>query len=165
MNGTQLVLKEWFFTCATIGTILLFMVQLVLVLMIRQFLNERRRQQEEQESKSILEDDVSEGLGLDGFTDIEEDDADGYAEQGEWEDLPQEQQTMEIDGIDDGAGSSASAGIDGSSSSRRRTPQNDGDHESRDTGTPAENPALNGTSPSTGGPEDADASRHVIPEN
>jgi len=64
LTGMQLVLKEWFFTCTTIGTLVFFFLQLVIVLVIRVWWKQRRQRQQE---RVILEDDVSESLGLNGL--------------------------------------------------------------------------------------------------
>ena len=71
LTGIQLVLKEWFFTCMLIGTILLFFLQLVFVFAIRfAFLTWCR--QEREDERDIFE-DVSEGLNLDGLNDVDGD--------------------------------------------------------------------------------------------
>ena len=64
LTGMQLVLKEWFFTCTTIGTLVFFSLQLAVVLAIQVWWKQRRQRQQE---RVILEDDVSESLGLDGL--------------------------------------------------------------------------------------------------
>jgi len=76
MVGLQLILKEWFFTCLTIGTTVLFVWQLTLAFALQSLLEYRRqlrreeeRERERERDRIILEDDVSEGLGLAGFDD------------------------------------------------------------------------------------------------
>jgi len=117
LTDVQLVLKEWFFTCLTFGTIILFFFKIVLIFAIHCFWKYNRQQQ-----RIILEDDASDILGLDGI-DNTGDGLDGRSsrnnspinesydenetrssqgrnndryfldEQGEWEDLPQSRPT------------------------------------------------------------------------
>lgn len=169
LTGMQLVLKEWFFTCMTIGTLVFFSLQLVIVLAIQVCWNQRRKRQQE---RVILEDDVSENLGLNGLDGGVDSDVYGAddrngdptddnnnserrssqgqqqnnsndeyvdGEQGEWEDLPQ--QTMETDS--------------------QRTTQNENHACDRETAGVNSEPNLSSPPPT---PLE-DESHHLIPDN
>lgn len=110
LTDVQLVLKEWFLTCLTFGTTFFFFLQLVLIFATHYFWKCRKQRQH-----IILEDDVSENLGLDVIDDIDDEGQSNRSgnpinesfdenetsssqglnnsrysdEQGEWEDLPQ----------------------------------------------------------------------------
>jgi hypothetical protein len=149
LRGLQLLLKEWFFACAMIGTGFFFSLQLIIVLALKVFWDQRQEQE-----RIVLDDDVLEGPGLDDFVDMDgdanaEDNGDGdriphgsaeYAEdeQGEWEDLP----TTETN--------------------RRRTTRNE-NLEDNDRVAEGESSAATASSPPA--TQSGDESHHVIPDN
>ena len=67
LTGMRLVLKEWFFVCAGIGTLLFFSVQSLIFYFLKVCWNHRSGRQEEEQEHIILDDDISESLGLDGL--------------------------------------------------------------------------------------------------
>mmetsp|Transcript_13825 Transcript_13825/g.22226 ORF Transcript_13825/g.22226 Transcript_13825/m.22226 type:complete len:528 (-) Transcript_13825:3106-4689(-) len=62
----QLLLREWFFTCLTFGTLFFFGLQLVLIFGLRWYWECKRKQQRHE--RIILEDDASDNFGLDGVS-------------------------------------------------------------------------------------------------
>lgn len=104
LTGMRLVLKEWFFVCATAGTAVLFALQALILFLIQVCC--RKRQDDDDNDESIMFDDnASQNLGLNGLE--EEDDDRGSSnhnevnseqrappsfddEEGEWEPMPQE---------------------------------------------------------------------------
>ena len=70
LTGMQLVLKEWFFTCATIGISVFFSLQTLFVLAIQAWW---RRSIEQERDRSVLEDDASERLSLNGLDNGDDD--------------------------------------------------------------------------------------------
>jgi len=97
LTDVQIILKEWFFICLTIGSVFLFSMQLVLILAFRHLLKISRQQ-----SYVVLEDDASNNLDLDDIDDIPFHGSVGQDETGsflgqhrhefdheqDWEDLP-----------------------------------------------------------------------------
>jgi hypothetical protein len=64
LTAFQLLLKEWFYTCLTFGTIFFFGLQLSVLFCVQWCMECRRAQQE----RIILDDDASENLDFEGMT-------------------------------------------------------------------------------------------------
>jgi hypothetical protein len=92
LNDFQFVLREYFFTCYSVGVIFLYTMQLTGLLLLRTYWKERQRAHILRQMRGVQEEDPSENLELDE-SQLE---PDTLGEQGtsssnnDWEDLPQQ---------------------------------------------------------------------------